>query len=175
MMPPIQLVQGNIVLQSVDAIVNAANAQLAGGGGVDGAIHDAGGPEIMRELNQRYTGCPTGSAVITGAGRLNAKYVIHAVGPMWMGGDDGERDLLASAYRSSLELASQYKCRTVAFPSISTGIFDFPLELAAPIALGTVSDYLKRRPDFDAVRFVLFSDTVFQAYQSALSALTVHP
>jgi O-acetyl-ADP-ribose deacetylase (regulator of RNase III) len=167
----LELVQGDITHQQVDAIVNAANSELAGGGGVDGAIHRAGGPEIMRELRERYRECPTGSAVITGAGRLKANYVIHAVGPIWMGGDDGEDELLASAYRTSLQLARDHACRTVAFPSISTGVYDFPLHLAAPIALKTVFESLS---DFETIRFVLFAPDTLAAYQSALFALAVH-
>ncbi|HEX5037542.1 MAG TPA: macro domain-containing protein [bacterium] len=163
----IQLLQGNIIHQAADALVNAANAQLMGGGGVDGAIHGAGGASIMAELRSRYPqGCPTGSAVITGAGALKAKYVIHAVGPMWFGGDSGEREDLASAYRSSLELALKHGCRTVVFPSISTGVYDFPLELAAPIALTTVRNYVSEHPHFDWIRFVLFDGDTLAAYES---------
>lgn len=171
---PLQLALGDITLQRVDAIVNAANAELAGGGGVDGAIHRAGGWDIAEELGRRYQGCPTGSAVITGAGRLQAKYVIHAVGPMWFDGNRGEAADLASAYKTSLRLARDHGCRTIAFPSISTGIYDFPLELAAPIALGTVAEFLKAEPVFDLVRFVLFDPITFDAYQNALAALQVH-
>lgn len=163
----IQLLQGNIIHQAADALVNAANARLMGGGGVDGAIHNAGGATIMAELRSRYPqGCPTGSAVITGAGALEAKYVIHAVGPMWFGGDSGEREDLASAYRSSMELALKHGCRTVVFPSISTGVYDFPLELAAPIAITTVRDYVSEHPHFDWIRFVLFDGDTLAAYQS---------
>lgn len=164
----IELVQGDITREVVDAIVNAANQHLAGGGGVDGAIHRAGGPEIMRELREKYTGCPTGSAVITGAGRLRAKYVIHAVGPRWSGGGKNEAELLASAYRTSLELAARHACRTVAFPSISTGIYGYPLELAAPVAINTVRDFLLKQPVFDQIRFVLFDETTFEAYRRNL-------
>lgn len=164
-MPLIELIQGDITLQAVDAIVNAANQHLAGGGGVDGAIHRAGGPEIMKELKEKYTGCPTGSAVVTGAGRLKAKYVIHAVGPRWRGGGHGEAEALASAYRTSLVLAVQHACRTVAFPSISTGIYGYPLELAAPVALGTVRDFLAERAVFEVVRFVLFDEVTLEAYR----------
>src|SRR5579864_4551869 len=132
----VRLLRVDITTFSVDAMVNAANQQLAGGGGVDGAIHRAGGPEIMRELSRRYAGgCPTGSAVITGAGRLPAKYVIHAVGPRWRDGDHGEPELLRSAYDTSFALATSHRCATVAAPSISTGIYGFPVELAAPIAV----------------------------------------
>lgn len=163
----IQLVQGDITQQEVDAIVNAANAHLAGGGGVDGAIHRAGGPEIMKELKERYSGCPTGSAVITGAGNLKAKYVIHAVGPRWGGGDKGEPEHLASTYRTSLQLAHEHGCKTVAFPSISTGIYGYPVEQAAPLALKTLSDFLQGHPDFETLCFVLFDAHTFQAYQGA--------
>lgn len=166
----IKLVQGDITREAVDAIVNAANQHLAGGGGVDGAIHRAGGPEIMKELKEKYTGCPTGSAVITGAGRLRAKYVIHAVGPRWSGGGKKEAELLASAYRTSLELAARHACRTVAFPSISTGIYGYPLELAAPVAINTVRDFLLKRPVFDWIRFVLFDETTFEAYRKNLKS-----
>ncbi|HSA58393.1 MAG TPA: O-acetyl-ADP-ribose deacetylase [bacterium] len=168
----LQLVQGDITRQQVDAIVNAANAELAGGGGVDGAIHRAGGPEIMGELSRRYTGCPTGSAVITGAGRLSAKYVIHAVGPMWFDGSQNEPELLASAYRTSLRLAADHGCRSVALPSISTGIYGFPLELAAPIALETAAAFYDQEPVFDLIRFVLFGQSALDTFQRALTALT---
>jgi O-acetyl-ADP-ribose deacetylase (regulator of RNase III) len=166
----IELVQGDITLQAVDAIVNAANQHLAGGGGVDGAIHRAGGPEIMKELKEKYAGCPTGSAVITGAGRLKARYVIHAVGPRWRGGGHEEAELLASAYRTSLALAVQNACRTVAFPSISTGIYGYPLELAAPIALGTIRDFLAEGAAFERIRFVLFDDVTLAAYRKVTSS-----
>ena len=136
----ITLRRADITTLEVDAIVNAANASLAGGGGVDGAIHRAAGPELMRELRERYRGCPTGSAVITGAGRLPARHVIHAVGPRWRDGEHDEPELLASAYRSAFALASEHACATVAAPSISTGIYGFPIELAAPIAIGAAID-----------------------------------
>lgn len=164
-MTVIELVQGDITREIVDAIVNAANSHLAGGGGVDGAIHRAGGSEIMKELKERYTGCPMGSAVITGAGQLHAKYVIHAVGPRWRGGGHGEAEALASAYRASLALAADHSCRTVAFPSISTGIYGYPLEQAALVALGTVRDFFAERPVFEKIRFVLFDETTLEAYQ----------
>lgn len=161
----VKLIQGDITEQEVDAIVNAANRYLAGGGGVDGAIHRAGGPALMEELKKKYSGCPTGSAVITGAGNLKARYVIHAVGPRWAGGEKGEEELLASAYRSSLELARKHHCQTVAFPSISTGIYGYPLEQAAPIALKAVRDYLSSFPVFSEIRFVLFDPRTYMAYQ----------
>src|SRR5438094_7387210 len=131
----IEAVQGDITAEVVDAIVNAANQSLAGGGGVDGAIHRAAGRSLMEELRARYDGCPTGSAVITGAGELPARYVIHAVGPRWRDGEHGEPELLRSAYRTAFDIAATHECATVASPSISTGIYGFPIALAAPIAL----------------------------------------
>ena len=134
-MTEIRLVQGDITRIAVDAIVNAANSSLTGGGGVDGAIHRAGGPAVMEDLERRYgrgRHCPTGSAVISVGGELPAGFVIHAVGPIWRGGTAGEADLLASAYRTSLDLAAREGVRTVAFPSISTGIYGYPVDLAAP-------------------------------------------
>ncbi len=170
----LELVQGDITKQQVDAIVNAANSRLAGGGGVDGAIHRAGGPSIMKELKEKYPGgCPTGSAVITGAGDLKAKYVIHAVGPIYRGGTHGEAEKLASAYRVSLELASQHDCQSVAFPSISTGAYGYPVDEAARVALSTVIDFLRtsdRKPSL--VRFVLFDRRTYEAYEDALRKLT---
>lgn len=166
----LSLVLGDITTQVVDAIVNAANSRLIGGGGVDGAIRRAGGRAIEQEcaaIRASRGGCPTGSAVITGAGRLPARHVIHAVGPVWLGGGQGEADLLASAYRSSLTLASEHGARTVAFPSISTGVYGFPVALAARIALRTVADVLAVTR-FDEVRFVLFSTADLEAYAAAL-------
>lgn len=168
----LELVKGDITKQEVDAIVNAANSRLAGGGGVDGAIHRAGGPSIMKELREKYpNGCPTGSAVITGAGNLKAKYVIHAVGPIYRGGTHGEAEKLASAYRTSLQLAVQYECESVAFPSISTGAYRYPVDEAARIALRTVIDFLKSEKKPRLVRFVLFDDRTFDAYRNALEEL----
>ena len=138
----LELVEGDITRQRVDAVVNAANSGLRGGGGVDGAIHRAGGPEIMAEC-RKIGGCPTGSAVATTAGRLHARYVIHAVGPIWYGGSRREPELLASAYRTSLQVADERGVKTIAFPSLSTGAYGYPIEPAAGIALSTVVDYLK--------------------------------
>jgi len=167
----IELVQGDITLQELDAIGNAANSRLAGGGGVDGAIHRAGGPEIMAELKAKYPqGCPTGQAVITNGGRLKAKYVIHAVGPVYSA-KPKDAELLASAYRSCLELCSQHGISTVAFPSISTGVYGYPVEEAAPITLRTVATYLTTHPEIALVRFVLFDSTTYAAYRQALEAL----
>jgi O-acetyl-ADP-ribose deacetylase len=162
----LELLQGDITLQRVDAIVNAANSALAGGGGVDGAIHRAGGPSIMQETRAKYPqGCPTGSAVITGAGNLHAKYVIHTVGPIWRGGSHGESELLASAYRSCLQLAEQHKITSIAFPSISTGAYGFPLEAASRIALATIRQHLESSTSkLQLVRVVLFDNAALEVY-----------
>ena len=166
----LELVKGNIVQQEVDAIVNAANTKLAGGGGVDGAIHRAGGKSIMEEC-RTLQGCPTGSAKATGAGNLPAKYVIHAVGPFYSGRAK-EPELLAGAYRTSLEIAVAKECRSVAFPSLSTGAYRYPLHEAAPIALGTIIEFLKSQPhNLQLVRMVLFDDKTVAAYEKALRAL----
>src|SRR3954452_20848387 len=162
----IRLVQGDITRQEVDAIVNAANSSLLGGGGVDGAIHRAGGPALLDEC-RLLGGCATGEAKATTAGRLPAKHVIHTVGPVWNGGDDGEDELLASCHRESLRLASELGCRTIAFPAISTGVYRFPLARAARIALCTTAEELERRPELDEVRFVLFGDDAFSAFEAA--------
>lgn len=167
----LELVQGDITQQDTDAIVNAANASLLGGGGVDGAIHRAGGPAILEEC-RRLGGCPTGEARITGGGRLQARYVIHAVGPVYRGGHSGEAERLASAYRHSLTLASQHAVRTIAFPSISTGAYGYPVEQAAPIALRTALDYLRAHPEIELVRFVLFGSDAYAEYERALREVT---
>ena len=168
----LEFVLGDITQQDVDAIVNAANSQLAGGGGVDGAIHRAGGPSLMAETRRRYPdGCPTGSAVITAGGKLRAKYVIHAVGPVWSGGNRGEGELLASAYRTSLELAVAHQCASIALPALSTGAYRYPIDAAARIAVETASDFLSELTDdapLAVVRFVLFSDDVLQAFEAAI-------
>jgi O-acetyl-ADP-ribose deacetylase len=167
----IRLVQGDITRVVVDAMVNAANSSLAGGGGVDGAIHRVGGPAVMADLERRYgraRHCPTGSAVVSDAGQLPARIVIHAVGPVWRGGTSGEAEALASAYRTSLDLAGREGCRTVAFPSISTGIYGYPVDLAAPIALQTVDAWLAANPDaLDSITFVLFSPDSREAFERA--------
>ena len=165
----LELIQGDVTRQEVDAIVNAANQKLAGGGGVDGAIHRCGGPAIKSETDRRYPeGCPTGSAVISTAGQLDAQYVIHAVGPVWSGGDRGEADLLADAYQRCLELAVEHDCRSVALPSLSTGAYRFPLERAAEIAVRTTIDFLKKNGQPHLVRFVLFDDSAFGVFERAL-------
>lgn len=166
----LELVQGDITAQETDAIVNAANSGLRGGGGVDGAIHHAGGPEIMAECRE-LGGCPTGSACITAAGRLKSKYVIHAVGPIWRGGAGGEPDLLAGAYRKSLEIAGEKGLSSISFPSLSTGAYGYPLDEAAAIALATVIDHLRGETSLSRVVFVLFNDTVSDAYRQALAKL----
>jgi len=169
----LELTQGDITQQEVDAIVNAANQKLAGGGGVDGAIHRRGGPSIMEETRRRYPqGCPTGSAVISQAGELPAKFVIHAVGPIWSGGQKGEAELLASAYRTSLELAARHDCQSIAFPSLSTGAYRYPIDQAARIALETAADLLRAGQAPSLVRFVLFDDAAFGAFSAALEQLS---
>ena len=168
----LELVQGDITKQQVDAIVNAANTGLRGGGGVDGAIHRAGGPAIMEEC-RRIGGCPTGDAVITTGGNLPARHVIHAVGPVYRGGSSDEDSLLASAYRRSLEVAVQNRLRSVAFPSISTGAYGYPIREAARVALRTVLDYLERNQGaLDLVRCVLFTESDYNVYAEALAELT---
>lgn len=172
----LELALGDITAQEVDAIVNAANSQLAGGGGVDGAIHRAGGPAIMEDTLRRYPkGCPTGSAVISTAGKLRAKYVIHAVGPVWRGGNAGEDRLLASAYRTALDLPAQHGCRSIALPALSTGAYRYPLDEAARVAITTGAEFLKELPGdspLALVRFVLFSAEALTAFESAATGLT---
>jgi O-acetyl-ADP-ribose deacetylase len=173
----LDVVRGDITEQRVDAVVNAANSTLLGGGGVDGAIHRRGGPGILEECREaRRTrfpdGLPTGDAVATGAGALPARWVIHTVGPVWRGGGAGEAGLLASAYCCSLERAREVGARTVAFPSISTGAYGYPLAEAAPLALSTIVAYLLQHPDvFDEVRLVAFGERDAQVYRDALAAL----
>jgi O-acetyl-ADP-ribose deacetylase (regulator of RNase III) len=167
----IELVEGDITKQDVEAIVNAANSSLLGGGGVDGAIHRAGGPDILAEC-RKLGGCDTGDAKITTAGHLKARYVIHTVGPIYRReGAERAAELLARAYRRSLEVATANGVRTVAFPSISTGAYGYPLDAAAPIALHTVADYLAIREDhgIELVRFVPHGQRAFEIYQDALA------
>ncbi|MBI5885419.1 MAG: O-acetyl-ADP-ribose deacetylase [Deltaproteobacteria bacterium] len=168
----IELVQGDITDEETDAIVNAANTGLAGGSGVDGAIHNAGGPEIMAEC-RNIGNCPTGEAVITTGGRLKARRVIHTVGPIYRGGTHNEAALLASAYRKSLELALSERLKSVSFPSISTGAYGYPKKEAAEIALKTVLKFLAATPGsgLKLVRFVLFSDTDLKVYSETLAHL----
>ena len=169
----IELVQGDITLQAVDAVVNAANSRLAGGGGVDGAIHRRGGPAIMQETGERYPGgCPTGSAVISCAGKLPANHVIHAVGPVWSGGERGEADLLASAIRRSLELTVEHGCKSVALPALSTGAYRYPLDEAARVSICTAADFLKVREQPELIRFVLFDERALAAFSVALESVS---
>src|SRR3954453_3911317 len=171
----LQLLKGDITKVPVDAICNAANEQLAGGGGVDGAIHRAGGPAIaleLAEIRSQQGGCPTGSAVATTAGNLPARYVFHAVGPIWRGGKDREPELLASAYRSCLALAEKKGTGYISFPSISTGVYGYPLQQAAPIALGEVVRHLESpETKLQKAVFVLFDDETHRAYNDALRML----
>ena len=172
----LRLVQSDITRQDVDAVVNAANPSLLGGGGVDGAIHRRGGPAILEACktirNEQYpNGLPAGEAVVTTGGELPARAVIHTVGPIWKGGTHGEETILANAYRNSLERARMYGFRTVAFPSIGTGAYGFPVTLAAPIAIASVAEEVRAHPDaFDEIRFVLFSEADLETYRLALEA-----
>ncbi len=167
----VELLQGDIVLQAADAIVNAANTDLAGGGGVDGAIHRAGGPSIMEETRVRYPlGCPTGDAVVSKAGLLPAKFVFHAVGPVWRGGQHREPELLRSCIRRCLELAIKNACRSIAFPAISTGVYRFPVDLAAENALDEVRAFLADPNVTLIVRFVLFDAGTYGAFARVLES-----
>ncbi len=167
----ISLIQGDITKQDTEAIVNAANKTLLGGGGVDGAIHRAGGKAILEECI-KIGGCETGEAVITTGGNLPAKYVIHTVGPVYRDGTRGEPDLLASAYRSSLTLASANNIKSISFPSISTGAYRFPLEQAAGIALQIAINYLHEHDYIELICFVLFGQDAFDAFEKKLGQLT---
>ncbi len=165
-----ELLQGDITRVPVDAIVNAANSSLLGGGGVDGAIHRAAGPELVQEC-RLLGGCKTGQAKITKGYRLPARFVIHTVGPVWRGGGQGEPELLASCYRSSLALAVENQVRTIAFPAISCGIFGYPPYHASRVAVSEVSRFLDGEPSIEKVIFVCFSRDVFEAYREALQEL----
>jgi O-acetyl-ADP-ribose deacetylase (regulator of RNase III) len=169
----VELIIGDITEQIVDAIVNAANQKLAGGGGVDGAIHRAGGPSLMQETDEMYpAGCPTGSAVATSAGNLRAKYVFHAVGPWWNGGMRVERGLLKSAYFKCLELAVEHQCDSVALPAISTGAYRYPVDLAAEDSLSATREFLLEHQKPSLVRFVLFNEGILGAFSRVLDAMT---
>lgn len=170
----LSLIQGDITTQTTDAIVNAANSSLMGGGGVDGAIHRAGGPAILEECRQivsRQGRLPAGEAVVTGGGNLQAKYVIHTVGPIWRGGHSGEPQLLAGAYSESLQLAVNKGMKSLSFPSISTGAYGYPAEQAAVIALGAVIDFLRQDGSLKEVIFVLFDSRTYRIYEEALKRL----
>jgi O-acetyl-ADP-ribose deacetylase (regulator of RNase III) len=168
----LELLQGDITAQEVDAVVNAANSALAGGGGVDGAIHRAAGPLLMKQTHERYPqGCPTGHAVATDAGKLKARQVFHAVGPVWRGGSANEATQLASAFRRCLELAVEHTCASVAFPAISTGVYGYPKDLAAEISLTTARDFLLEQGKPALVRFVLFDGGTFGAFARVLEGM----
>ena len=167
----IELVRGDITKMKVDAIVNAANTFLLGGGGVDGAIHRAAGPQLLEECHT-LNGCPTGEAKITRGYQLPAQYVIHAVGPRWRDGRHGESELLASAYRRSLEVAAEHGVKSIAFPNISTGIYGFPKEAAAEIAVDTVEKFLRNHPEIEKVIFVTFDNENYGIYRKKLGGGT---
>lgn len=165
-------VRGDIVREAVDAVANAADSALSGGGGVDGAIHRAAGPGLLEELRRRYPeGCPTGEARATSGHGLAARFVIHCVGPVWRGGGAGEARLLAACHRHALELCEDLGAATVAFPAISTGVFGYPVALAARVALTTLAEELERRPAIEAVRVVLFDGAALAEFERALAEL----
>jgi O-acetyl-ADP-ribose deacetylase (regulator of RNase III) len=166
----VRVIKGDITLQRVDAIVNAANNSLLGGGGVDGAIHWAAGPGLLEECRQ-LNGCETGEAKITGGHNLRAHYVIHTVGPIWRGGNDNEDELLASCYQHSLALAVQHDVRTIAFPSISTGAYGFPVERASLIAVGEIASFLRQNSTIQQVIIVCFNDQAYECYSSAVEKI----
>ena len=171
----LSIIQGDITEQATDAIVNAANSSLMGGGGVDGAIHRAGGPAILEECKQivsRQGRLPPGKAVITTGGNLKAKYVIHTVGPVWHGGSSGEAELLESSYRESLKLAAENNLASISFPSISTGAYGYPVDKASRVALNTVVSSLRETSSLKEAEFVLFDSRTFEAYASALREIT---
>ena len=169
----LELTEGDITLQTTDAIVNAANTSLLGGGGVDGAIHRAAGPELLAET-RALGGCDTGDAKVSRGYRLKARYVVHAVGPVYRAGDPRVAEQLASAYRRCLEVAAENGAKTIALPAISTGVYGYPLEEAAPIAIGNVSDFLLGQRRIVLARFVLFSDLAYRAFARALDQRIQH-
>lgn len=166
-MGQIKVIKGDITRVKVDAIVNAANTTLMGGGGVDGAIHRAAGPALYAAC-EKFHGCPTGEARITGGFNLPAQFIIHTPGPIWRGGMNGEDQLLANSYRNSLQLADQHLCRTIAFPSISTGVYAFPLNRAAKIAITTIKEFLATATYVDQVTMVCFDDQTLRAYRAQI-------
>ncbi len=174
----IKVVKGDITKMAVDAIVNAANTSLLGGGGVDGAIHKAGGGKVLEEcmaIKNRQGGCKTGEAVITTGGNLAAKFIIHTVGPVWTGGNNNEMQLLASAYRNSLQVAIKNNIQTIAFPNISTGVYNFPKQKAAMVAFNTVKEFLKEDVRFSEIYFVCFDDENYAIYQSLAVFFNIKP
>ena len=166
-MATLEVFQGDLTKQDVDAIVNAANESLLGGGGVDGAIHRAAGPELLAEC-RTLNGCKTGEAKITRGYKLKAKHVIHTAGPIWYGGKQGEPELLANCYRNALKLAAENNLKTISFPCISTGIYGYPIELASPLAVNTVKEFLKNPSSIEIAGFVCFSDTDFAVYKKLI-------
>ena len=169
----IELAHGDITTERLDAVANAANQALRGGGGVDGAIHRAAGPGLLEELRRRYPdGTPTGTAVATDAHDLPARWVLHAVGPIWRGGGQGEETLLAAAYRSCLRLADELGARSVGFPAISMGIYGYPADDGARVAVGAVADHLRGETRIELVRFVLYSDETYGHFANALTELS---
>ena len=168
----LELLQGDITRQQVDAVVNAANSALAGGGGVDGAIHRAGGKSLMAETREKFPqGCPAGSAVPTTAGDLPAKYVFHAVGPVWRGGQEDEAETLCSAFQTCLDLAVSHQCNSIAFPAISTGVYGYPKDLAADVALKTIREFLEANQKPQLVRMVLFDGGTYGAFARVLESM----
>ncbi len=166
----ITLIKGDITKEKVDGIVNAANNTLLGGGGVDGAIHKAGGPDILEQC-KKIGGCPTGEARITTSGNMPSKYVIHTVGPIYKDGKRREKDLLYNAYYNSLELAKEYNLKTIAFPSISTGVYGYPIDEASDIAIKAVMDFIKKENFIEEVRFILFSDENYKIYEGKMRGI----
>jgi O-acetyl-ADP-ribose deacetylase (regulator of RNase III) len=166
-MTRIRALQANIVTLTVDAIVNAANSSLLGGGGVDGAIHRAAGPQLLEEC-RKLGGCTTGDAKLTKGYKLPAKFVIHTVGPVWHGGKKGEPELLASCYRNSLTIAVDHELKSIVFPSISTGVYGYPIDLAAQVAVNTVSETIKKQSKIEEVLFCCFSPSDLEVYESLL-------
>ncbi len=164
------LIEGDITVQETDAIVNAANSALRGGSGVDGAIHRAGGPAILEEC-KKYSGCPTGQAVITTAGLMPSKQVIHTVGPIWRGGNHNEPDLLHQCYSNSLKMADEHNLKSISFPSISTGVYGYPIKEAVKIAITTVIEYLKGPTKIEEVHFVLFGAHDYSIYEEGLGKI----
>ncbi len=168
----LELLQGDITRQQVDAVVNAANSELAGGGGVDGAIHRAGGIDLMAETRLKFPhGCPAGSAVPTAAGKLPSKFVFHAVGPIWRGGQDRESETLGSVFQTCLELAIEHQCESIAFPAISTGVYGYPKDLAAEVALQTICEFLEAKQKPQLVRMVLFDGGTYGAFARVLESM----